>query len=54
MMIVNCNQAHYVPVSGGGAEAGLKVGQAVVVARQLGLGGDADGGPGGRTEIRGG
>ena len=51
---VHCNQAHYVPVSGGGADSGVKGGQAVVVAVLLGLGGDADSGSGGRNVRSGG
>ena len=47
---VYCNQAHYGPVYGGGAEAGVKGGQVVVLAGQNGFGGDEDGGSGGGTE----
>ena len=43
---VHYDQAHYVPVSGGCAEAEVKGGQSVVGSRLLGLGGDADGGSG--------
>ena len=32
---VHCRKAHYAPVSGGGAEAGVKGGQAVVVSERL-------------------
>ena len=46
---VHCIQAHYGPVSGGEAEAGVNGGQAVVGSGRLGLGGDADGGLGGVT-----
>ena len=41
-------------MSGGGAEAGVKGGQAVVGTVQLGIGGDADVGSGGRTDGGGG
>ena len=51
---VHCDQAHYGPVSSGGAEAGVKGGQAVVVTGRIGLGGDADGGSGGGTDGGGG
>ena len=51
---VYCNQGHYEPVSGGGAETGATVLQAVVVSVQGGCGGDADGGLGCRTDIGGG
>ena len=40
---VHFNQDHYGPVSGGGAEAGVKVDQEVVVAVRLGIGGDNGG-----------
>ena len=43
---VYCDQAHYGPVSGGGAEAGVKGGQAVVEEVHTGFGGDADSGSG--------
>ena len=36
---VHCDHAYYGPVYGGGAEAGVKGGQAVVGAGRLGLGG---------------
>ena len=39
---VYCNQYHHGPVSGDGAKAGVKGGQAVVVSGRIGLGGDAD------------
>ena len=48
------DQAHYGPVSGGGAEAGVKGGQAVVGAGRTGFGGDADGDSGGGTDGGGG
>ena len=48
--LVHGDQAHYGHVSGGGAEAGIKVGQAMVLAGRLGLGGDADGVLGGGTD----
>ena len=51
---VYCDQAHYGSVSGGGAEAGVKGGQAVVVARQTRFEGDVDGGSGSRTDGGGG
>ena len=41
---IYCNQAHYGPVSGGGAEAGVKGDQTVVVAGRTVCGGDVDGG----------
>ena len=44
IITVNCNQAHYGPVPGGGAEAGVKVDQAVVGAGRIGCGGDANSG----------
>ena len=47
---VNFNQAHYWPVSGIGAEAGFKGGQAVVGSGRPVFGGDADGRSGGGTE----
>ena len=40
--IVHCNKAHYGPVSGGGAAAGVKGVHYMVGSRRLGLGGDAD------------
>ena len=52
--IVHCNQDHYGPVSGGSLEAGVKVDQEVVGEGRLGLGGDADGGPGGGMDGGGG
>ena len=51
---VNCNQAHYGPVSGGGAEAGVKGCQSVLGALRLGHGGGVDGGSGGRIDRGGG
>ena len=51
---VYCDQDHYGPVSGGGAEARVKGDQAVVGAGLIGCGGDADGGLGGRTDGGGG
>ena len=51
---VHCNQDHYGPVSGGGAEAGDKGGQLVVGEGRLGLGGDADCGSGGGMDGGGG
>ena len=39
---VHCDQAHYIYVSGGGAEAGVKGGQVMVGVGKLGLGGDID------------
>ena len=50
---VHCNQDHYGPISGGGAESGVKGVQAVVGAGWLGIGGDADGGLGGGTDREG-
>ena len=44
---VYCDQAHYGPVSGGGAEARVKGSQAVVVSGRVGCGGYADSGSGG-------
>ena len=44
---VYCDQAHYVPVSGGGAETGTKGVHAVVGTGWSGCGGYADGGSGG-------
>ena len=49
-----CNQAHYVTLSGGGAEARVKGEQAVVVAVRIGYGGDVDGESGGGTDEGGG
>ena len=51
---VYCDQTHYRPVSGGGAEDGVKGGQAIVGSRQTGFGGGEYGGLGGRTEGGGG
>ena len=51
---VHCNQEHYGPVSGGVAEAGVKFIHAVVGEVWIGLGGDADGSSGGRTDGGGG
>ena len=48
------NQAHYVPVSGGGVDDGVKVGQAVVGSGHNGFVGDADGGLRGGTDRVGG
>ena len=48
--IVHFDQAHCGPVSGGGAEAGVEGGQAVVGAGLIVLGGGADGGLGGGTD----
>ena len=45
---VNCDQAHYGPVSDGGEAYGVTGDQAVEGSGRLGLGGDADGGSGGR------
>ena len=36
-------------MSGGGEASGVKVGKLVVISVRLGLGGDVDGGLGGRT-----
>ena len=47
---VHCEQAHYGPVSGGGAVYGVNSGQVVVVTGQIGLGQDVDGGLGGITD----
>ena len=47
---VHCDQDHYGPMYGSGAEARVKGGQAVVGAGRLGLGGDADIGLGGGTD----
>ena len=52
--IFHCYQAHYLSVSSGGTESGVKSGQAVVGARQLRLGWDADGGSGDGIDRRGG
>ena len=49
---VYCGQAYYGPVSGGGAEAGVKGDQAVVGAGLIVCGGDADGGSGVGTDGR--
>ena len=46
---VHCDQAHYVPVSGGGEASGVMSGQSVVGEGKFGLGGDANGRPGGET-----
>ena len=46
---VYCDQAHYGPVSGVRAEAGVKGGQAVVGEGRLGLLGDTYGGLGDET-----
>ena len=46
---VHYNQAHYVPVFGGSAEAGVKGGQVVVGAGRLRLGDDVSGVSGGET-----
>ena len=51
---VHCDQAHYGPVSGGVEEAGVKGGQAVVLAGWIGIGGYADGILGGGTDGGGG
>ena len=48
------NQDHYGTVSGGGGEAGVKGGQAVVGAGRTGFGGGADIGSGGGTDGGGG
>ena len=47
---VHFDQAHYVPVSGGGSKARVKGCQAVVVAGRIGLGGDLEGGSVGGTD----
>ena len=47
---VYCDQSHYEPVYGGGSEAGVKGGQAVVGAGWGGSGGDVEGGSGGRMD----
>ena len=47
---VHCDQAHYGPVYGGGAEAGFKGGQSMVGSGRLVIGGYADGGSVGRTD----
>ena len=51
---VYCDQAHYGPVSVGGAGAGFKGDQVVVGGGRTGCGGDADGGSGGGTDGGGG
>ena len=51
---VHCNQAHYGPMSGGGAETGATGIQAVVGTGRSGCGGDADGGSEGGTDGGGG
>ena len=48
---VYCNQAHYGTVSGGRAEAGVKVGQAVVGSERPRYGGNSDGGLGGGIDV---
>ena len=50
----HCTCAIFGPVSSGGAEAGVKVSQAVVGSGRLGLGGDANVGSGGGTDRGGG
>ena len=50
---VHCDQAHYGPVSGGGAAAGFKGVQAVVGSGQILLGGDVNVGSGGGTDVGG-
>ena len=50
---VHFNQAHYGPVSGDRAEAGVKGGQVVVGAGRLKLGGDVSSVLGGETNIEG-
>ena len=52
--IVYCDQAHYGPMSGGGAEDGVKYDQVVMVTGQNRFGGDADRSLGGRTDVGGG
>ena len=51
---VHCDQAHYVPVPGGGTEDGVNSGQAVVLVVLVETGGDADGSSGGETDGGGG
>ena len=51
---VYCDQAHYGPVSGGRAEAGVKGGQEVVGSGWTGFGGDMDGSSQGGTDGGGG
>ena len=46
---VHCNQAHYGPVSSGGAETGANDIQALVGTGRGGCGRDGDGGSGGGT-----
>ena len=53
-LTVHCDHAHYGPVCGGSAVAGVKGGQAVVVAGQIGLVGGANGGLVGETDGGGG
>ena len=47
---VYCDQAHYGPVSGGGAEAEVKDVQTVVISVSIGNGGYLEGGLGGRMD----
>ena len=47
---VYCDQAYYGPVSGGRSENGATDPQAVVGARRVGYGGDANSGSGGGTD----
>ena len=51
---VHCDQYHYGPVSGGGAEAGVEGGQVLVGSIRLELGGDTGNGSGGGTDGGGG
>ena len=51
---VHYDKAHYGPVYGDGEASRVKVGQSVVVARRIGLVGDADESLGVRTEGWGG
>ena len=50
---VYCNKAHYVPVSGGRAEAGFKGAEAVVGSVVIGPGGYTNGGSDGRIGFGG-
>ena len=49
----HCDQTHHGPLSGGGAEAGVKGDKVVVVSGCIGLGGDVDGVSGVVTDRRG-
>ena len=50
---VNCDQAHCIPVSGGGRKDRVKGVQSMVGSGRLGLGGDVDDGLGGKTDGQG-